>query len=529
MAIESKEDRPSKSNVDLSTGESFDNGDIEQVGTATLYTYVLVFCIAVGGFLFGYDTGVISGALQPLQEDFNIVKTVDRELVVGGTTFGAIFGGFFTGLPLIMISCLVFIAGALLLALPKSYGVLLFGRLVVGVGVGMSSMLVPVYISEVSPKQIRGRLTTLNTLVVTFGQVIAYVINIAFANVPDGWRYMFGLAGIPALFQLCVMPFLPESPRRLVIAGKEDQAKRSLRRIYGQSVSEKFLDAEIASIAEEVELTRSSSYKDFRQRKNYYPLFVACILQAAQQLSGFNTAMYYAATILRMAGFRDHQNSTTVAIIVSATNMVFTAVAVGLIDRVGRRRMLVVTILIMIAGLIALGGTFAAQQGFITKQDMCEGYTTHCARCVNDDLCGWSISQDKCMPLAVLGDDLFVSPTGCPTKSNDKAITGVLLTFLIVYVAGYALGLGYAPWVMQSEIFPIALRGKGNGIATATNWICNLVISITYLSMINAMTAAGTFWFYAGISLIFWVLIFFFVPETSGRSLEEMNVIFQKK
>ncbi|KAI7854843.1 general substrate transporter [Circinella umbellata] len=511
--------------------------DIEQVGTASLYTYILVTCICVGGFLFGYDTGVISGALQPLQDDFHMT-TIDKELVVGGTTFGAIFGGFFTGLlsdrfgrkPLIMISCLMFIAGALLLALPKSYGVLLFGRLVVGVGVGMSSLLVPVYISEVSPKQIRGRLTTLNTLVVTFGQVIAYVINIAFSNVPNGWRYMFGLAGIPALIQLLVMPFLPESPRRMVIVGKPDQAKAALRRVYGDSVSDKFLDREIATIQEEVELTRSSTYKDFKKRENYHPLFIACILQAAQQFSGFNTAMYYAATILRMAGFRDHQNSTTVAIIVSATNMVFTGVAIGLIDRVGRRRMLVVTILIMVAGLIALGGTFAAQQGFITKQDLCSGYTTHCARCVNDDNCGWSISQDVCMPLGVLGDtDLYQSSTGCPPQSSDKTITGVLLTFLIVYVAGYALGLGYAPWVLQSEIFPIALRGKGTGVATGVNWICNLIISITYLSMIDAMTAAGTFWFYAGISLIFWVLIYFYVPETAKLSLEEMNVIFQKK
>ncbi|KAI9499214.1 general substrate transporter [Zychaea mexicana] len=542
MESESKDDRDNKQRTltsNLTTSESFDShdNDIEQVGTASLYTYILVTCICVGGFLFGYDTGVISGALQPLQNDFHM-DDVDKELVVGGTTFGAIFGGFFTGLlsdrfgrkPLIMISCLVFIAGALLLALPRSYGVLLFGRLVVGVGVGMSSMLVPVYISEVSPRQIRGRLTTLNTLVVTFGQVIAYVINIAFANVHDGWRYMFGLAGIPALIQLVVMPFLPESPRRLVAVGKADQAKASLRRIYGNSVSDSFLDREISSIADEVAISRSSTYKDFKKRENYHPLIIACILQAAQQLSGFNTAMYYAATILRMAGFRDHQNSTTVAIIVSATNMVFTAVAITMIDKVGRRRLLVVTMLIMIAGLIALGATFAAQQGFITKQDLCSGYTTHCARCINDDRCGWSISQDQCMPLDVLGTtDLYQSSTGCPPKSNDTAITGVLLAFLIVYVAGYALGLGYAPWVMQSEIFPIALRGKGTGVATGVNWICNLVISITYLSMINAMTAAGTFWFYAGISLIFWVLVFFFVPETAGRSLEEMNVIFQKK
>ncbi|KAJ8663470.1 hypothetical protein O0I10_000711 [Lichtheimia ornata] len=511
----------------------------QYLGNASFFTYMLVFCVAIGGFLFGYDTGVISGALQPMQEVFHM-STVRQEVVVSGTTIGAIVGGAAAGVlsdrfgrkPLIIFSDLVFIAGALLQALAKSYAVLLLGRLVVGIGVGMASMLVPVYISELSPRHIRGRLTTLNTLVVTFGQVIAYVINIAFSNVDEGWRYMFGLAGIPALFQLVallVMPFLPESPRRSVIVNQPDKAKASLRKIYGDSVSDTFLDKEVANIAHDVEITRSSTYKDFLLRENYWPLIIACMLQAAQQFSGFNTAMYYAATILRMAGFRSHQDSTTVAIIVSATNMVFTIVAVIVIDRAGRRRMLIITMLIMAAGLIALGATFAAQQGFITAQDDCSAYTTHCARCVMDDKCGWSISQDKCMLLEGLGSDLYESKTGCPPRGNDTAITAMLILFLIIYVAGYALGLGYAPWVIQSEVFPIALRGKGNGVATAVNWICNLVVSITYLSMINSMTTAGTFWFYAGLSLIFWLLVFFFVPETSRHSLEEMKVIFQKK
>lgn len=182
-----------------------------------------------------------------------------------------------------------------------------------------------------------------------------------------------------------------------------------------------------------------------RKRDTYFLFFIACMLQAAQQFSGFNTAMYYAATILRMAGFRSHQDSTTVAIIVSATNMVFTIVAVIVIDRAGRRRMLIITMLIMAAGLIALGATFAAQQGFITAQDDCSAYTTHCARCVMDDKCGWSISQDKCMLLEGLGSDLYESRTGCPPRGNDTAITAMLILFLIIYVAGYALGLGYAP------------------------------------------------------------------------------------
>lgn len=365
-------------------------------------------------------------------------------------------------------------------------------------------------------------------MMVTFGQVIAYVINIAFANVDDGWRYMFGLAGIPALIQLVMMPFMPESPRRQVAIGRPDLAKECLRRIYGKDVQDAFLNAEIASIEEEVQISRSASFKDFRFRQNWMPLVIACVLQAAQQLSGFNTAMYYAATILRMAGFRSQQDSTTVAIIVSATNMVFTAVAVLVLDKVGRRRMLVVSMVVVIAGLIALGGTFAGQQGFVQAQNDCSGYAGNCARCVLDDSCGWSISSNTCMNLNQLeaANDLLNTKTGCPAKSNDSAITGLLLFFLIVYVAAYALGLGYAPWVVQSEIFPLSVRGKGNGISTAVNWICNLIISTTFLSMTHTMTVAGTFWFYAGLSIILWIAIFFIVPETSKRSLEEMQALF---
>ncbi|KAI8339918.1 general substrate transporter [Chlamydoabsidia padenii] len=501
----------------------------QEPAKATFFVYILVFCVCVGGFLFGYDTGVISGALQPIQDEFHL-STVDKELIVGATTFGAIFGGFFAGMRLILFASVVFIVGALLLALAPNFACLLVGRLVVGVGVGVASMIVPVYVSEIAPKNIRGQLTTLNTLVITFGQVIAYVINIAFSNVDQGWRYMFGLAGIPALFQLVVMPFLPESPRHLVITGKKKQAKKVIQKIYGDSVSDAFIDNEIAIISDDISVSRAGQFKDFKLAEHYKPLIIACILQAAQQLSGFNAAMYYAATILQMAGFRSNQNSTSVAIIVAATNMVFTMVAVAVIDRIGRRRMLVVTMLTMIAGLIALGATFGVQQGFIPKQDTCGGYATHCARCVIDTGCGWSTSQDTCVALASHDpNDIFSSPTGCPPRSNDHAITGILITALIVYVASYALGLGYAPWLIQSEIFTTSMRGKANGISTAVNWICNLIISTTFLTMTDTMTTGGTYFFYAGLSIVLYILICFLVPETANRTLEEVHQAFMKQ
>lgn len=369
---------------------------------------------------------------------------------------------------------------------------------------------------ELSPKSIRGRLNTLNTLVVTFGQVIAYVMNIAFSRVPEGWRYMFGIAGIPALFQLIIMPFLPESPRRSVAIGKMDDARKAIRKIYGDSVTDVFIEQEIRMIDDDVHACRSGTFKDFMHKDNFMPLIIACILQGAQQLCGFNAAMYYAATILKMAGFRSNEGSTSVAIIVAAANMVFTAIAVFVIDKLGRRKMLLITMLCMIGGLIALGASFAAQQGFVTKQSDCALYSSNCARCVLDEACGWSASGNQCVTRENTNRlDILETSTGCPFEPRDRAITGVLLTFLIVYVGSYALGLGYIPWLVQSEMFSISMRGKANGIATAVNWICNLIISTSFLSMTEAMSAAGTFWFYAGMSLVLWFTLVKLMPEVS--------------
>lgn len=237
------------------------------------------------------------------------------------------------------------------------------------------------------------------------------------------------------------------------------------------------------------------------------------MLQAAQQLSGFNTAMYYAATILQMAGFQDHQNSTVVALIVAVTNMVFTMIAVALIDKGGRRRILVITMLSMIVCLFALGGSFAVQQGgFIPKQEECVDYASHCSRCILDDRCGWSADQNTCAPISNATMLSTLNAT-CPEKASDGLITFMLLFSLTAYVASYATGLGYIPWIIQSELFTLSLRGKANGIATATNWVCNLIVASTFLSMTNALSAAGTFWLYAGISILLWIGIVRWLPE----------------
>ncbi|KAI8048432.1 general substrate transporter [Thamnidium elegans] len=510
-----------------SLGESSEEVPVS-IEKGTFFVYYLVFCVCIGGFLFGFDTGVISGALQPMQKDF-FMSTRQKELVVSATTFGAIFSGFFAGLLLVLCAASIFIVGSLLLALATSYSMLLVGRLVVGFGVGIASMIIPVYVSEVAPKSFRGQLATLNTLVITFGQVMAYVVNIIYSETESGWRYMFGIGAIPAIIQLIIMPFMPESPRFMIAKNEIAHAKSTLQKIYGPTVSDQFIDHEIETIQQDMLQAKRGTYRDFLEAQNLKPLLIACVLQAAQQLSGFNTAMYYAATILQMAGFRDHQNSTLVALVVAVTNMVFTMVAVVIIDKTGRRRILIITMICMIISLFILGGSFAIQQeGFIPKQGLCQGYTTHCARCILDDRCGWSIDTSLCVSLVghnatdILGLTLAEAST-CPIKSTDGLVTTVLLLSLTCYVASYALGLGYVPWVIQSEIFSLSLRGKANGIATAVNWTCNLIVASTFLSMTNVLTAAGTFWFYGSISVLLWILIVKWVPETSGKSLEDIS------
>ncbi|KAJ2960039.1 hypothetical protein NQZ79_g4569 [Umbelopsis isabellina] len=509
--------------------------EVEHVERVTVFVLCLTACVCLSGFLF-----VISGALQPIKDEFDLNDTTS-EIVVGATTLGAIFGGLFAGIyinsqlclfvsqPITLFSSVVFIVGAVIMAATPNYGVLIFGRLVVGFGVGLASMIVPVYLSEVAPRTLRGRLTTVNVLMITFGQLVSYLINIAFAQTYEGWRYMFGIAGVPALVQLLILPFLPESPRQLIAKGKNDQAVSALIRIYGKNVPETFVENELLRIKQGIEITKSGTYAELFKSYNRKPMIISCALQAAQQLSGFNCAMYYAATILHMAGFRSNSSSTYFSIVVSATNCVFTGVALTIIDKVGRRRILIYSMVAMIIGLFALGGAFAGQQGFMTQKTDCVDYATSCARCVQDDRCSWSSSQSICAATYTLApSDIYQSSTGCPPQANENALTGILFASLVVYVAGYALGLGNVPWLMQSELFPLSIRGKANGIATAVNWSCNLIISTSFLSMTNGVSAAGTFWFYAGLSIVLWIFVLFEVPETANKSLEEVRRLFVK-
>ncbi|KAJ1807711.1 hypothetical protein LPJ56_006198, partial [Coemansia sp. RSA 2599] len=295
------------------------------------FVFFVVFCITIGGLLFGYDTGVISGALVVITDEWNLSKT-QQEFVVAGTTLGAIVGGLFSGYfadrwgrrIVTFLSSLVFILGALIMTFSNHYSVLIGGRVVVGLAVGAASMVVPIYIGELAPKEFRGRLVTLNVLAITGGQLIAYLLAWALTDVHNGWRWMFAISAFPAAIQLCCLPWLPESPRVLIRRGEKQKAQAVLQRVYGENIPESMVQDELDSMEQSMRSESASRYIDLLQPINLKPLIVACILQLMQQFSGFNTAMYYSATILKMAGFSSTKSATQFSIAIAATNMVMT-------------------------------------------------------------------------------------------------------------------------------------------------------------------------------------------------------------
>ncbi|KAG0022618.1 myo-inositol transporter, partial [Entomortierella chlamydospora] len=477
----------------------FNNGEDS---SPSRFLYLLITCLAIGGFLFGYDTGVVAGALLPIKDEFGLTSQ-EQEFVVGGTTLGAIIGGLLAGAlsdlvgrkPVTLLSSVIFVVGAALMTFAHKYWFLLLGRVVVGVGVGLAALVVPLYIGELAPSAYRGRLVTINVLLITGGQLIAYLVSSALTDVTNGWRWMMAISAIPALFQLITLPFLPESPRYLVKKGDIAGAETVLRRCMGLSkANDNYIAREVESIKESLEMSHKTRYRDLLRKDLRRPLIIACFMQLWQQLSGFNTAMYYSATILKMAGFPNAKSATLFSLLIAATNMIMTI-------------------------------------GFTVRQDECVQYGDNCAACLTDDRCFFADLSNTCQAMEWDGTGNRPIYNGaCPNRSDGiKAGSWVALASLVFYVASYGLGLGNAPWLIQSELFPLDIRGKATGMATACNFAGNLIISLTFLTLTQRITATGTFWLYAVILVFAWLFVYFLVPETAGLDLEAIQELFRNE
>ncbi|QCS45013.1 sugar porter family MFS transporter [Natrinema versiforme] len=441
------------------------------------FIYVVTALAALNGLLFGFDTGVISGAMLYIRDVFELTAVFGYTMnpsyvegvIVSGAMVGAIIGAALGGRladrlgrrRLILVGAVVFFVGSLIMAIAPTVEILIVGRILDGVGIGFASVVGPLYISEISPPKIRGSLVSLNQLTITSGILIAYLVNLAFAGGGE-WRWMLGLGMVPAAVLFVGMLFMPESPRWLYEQGRETDARAVLSRTRVESQ----VGAELNEIKETVQV-ESSSFRDLFQPWVRPMLIVGVGLAVFQQVTGINTVIYYAPTILESTGFEDTASILATAGI-GVVNVVMTIVAVLLIDRVGRRPLL-------LSGL--------------------SGMT---------------------LMLAVLGFAFFL-----PGLSG--IIGWVATGSLMLYVAFFAIGLGPAFWLLISEIYPMQVRGTAMGTVTVLNWAANLIVSLTFLRLVDVFGQSGTFWLYGGLCFIALVFCYQLVPETKGRSLEEIE------
>ncbi|KAL5574933.1 hypothetical protein UlMin_016632 [Ulmus minor] len=535
----------------------------------TPYIMRLALSAGIGGLLFGYDTGVISGALLYIREDFSEVdkKTWLQETIVSmavaGAIFGAAIGGWmndaFGRKKSILVADVVFFFGAIVMAIAPSPWVIIVGRILVGLGVGMASMTSPLYISEASPARIRGALVSTNGLLITGGQFLSFLVNLAFTKAPGTWRWMLGVAGVPALIQFVLMCSLPESPRWLYRKDKVDEARAILEKIYPANEVEDELKALHESIETEKALAGEIGDGFITKLKGALSnqvvrrgLYAGITVQVAQQFVGINTVMYYSPTIVQFAGFASNQTALALSLITSGLNFVGTIISMCFVDRYGRRRLMIVSMFGIITCLVVLSAVFfqaashaPAVSNFESTHfggnSTCPAYGSapnagswNCMTCVRAECAFCASKASEFQPGACLvsandvrsacrGEQRVWYSKGCPNK------VGFLAVILLgLYIISYAPGMGTVPWIVNSEIYPLRYRGTGGGIAAVSNWTANLIVSETFLTLTNALGSAGTFLLFAGFSLIGLVAIYFLVPETKGLQFEEVEKLLEK-
>ena len=452
----------------------------------------------LGGFLFGYDTGVINGAQLFFKDYFNF-STAEQGWAVGSALIGCIFGGLGAGVlaeslgrkKSLLIAAFLFSISAIGSALAESLFGLAIYRIVGGVGIGLASMLSPMYISEVSPKEKRGAMVSLNQMAIVTGFLVVFFVNYWVGNhlassmitvdvnaealntwnVNYGWRYMFGLELIPAILFFLLLFFVPESPRWYVIKGDQANAVKSLQKLGYKDDVAKTKAIEIENSLEKKESGNWSALKGIG-----FAVFVGVMLSIFQQLTGINAIMYYGSSIFQALG-NTAESAIFQNILIAVVNFSFTIIAIFTVDKWGRKPLLI------------LGGFIMATA------------------------------------LAMLTYDIYTQ------QFSLLAVAGILL-----FIAGFAMTWGPVTWVLLSEIFPDRVRGLAMGIAVAAQWLFNYLVSQTFPIMMDKESAIfemsnGTFpyWVYGVSCILMSLFVWKFVPETKGRDLKDVRELWTKK
>jgi MFS transporter, SP family, arabinose:H+ symporter len=436
---------------------------------------------AIGGFLFGYDTAVINGANTYLQSHFSLDPRNDT-LLIGLATASAIIGcvpgamsaGFISdrfGRRRVLFFCAILYAlSAILSAIPRSFGQFIAARVLSGVAIGVSSMICPVYIAEIAPAKWRGRLGTLFQFGIVAGIFVTLFINRWIQKSGDtawntdyGWRWMLAAEAVPAFVFLLLLFPIPESPRWLIQAGREEEARHILNRIGGAEHAA----VEIAAVKNVLQQEEGSLVELF-SRHYRLPLLIAFVLMVGGQFSGINSIMYYSTEIFKTStGSADAAFSSSVWI--GLVNFLATFGAILFVDKAGRKPLLLLGNAVQVAALLTVGLIFLH-------------------------------------------------------NPHSRALLG----FVLLYISAFAIAAGPLPWVVCSEIFPAKLRGRAMSVSTLFIWVACLIVAQTFPFLLKVIGPARTFWIYAGCSAATFLFVLFRLPETKGRTLEEIELSWKK-
>jgi sugar porter (SP) family MFS transporter len=434
---------------------------------STGYVYLIAAVAALGGLLFGFDTAIINGALVFLKKDFGLTDS-QTELAASSILFGAVAGAAIAGWltdrygrrRLLFGAAMLFTVSALAAALPRTLTEFVVARLAGGLAIGVASLLVPLYIAEIAPARIRGQLVTLNQLAIVSGILLAYIASYYLAGLGlASWRWMFASAALPSLLFMLTLLLVPESPRWLLGQGRETEALGTLTRLNGAAAAA--TEAEEIQTALAAERGEEASLRQPRLRR---PLRIAVVLAVLQQITGINTILYYGSIIFTEHSGQSASSAIGANALIGGINFAGTIVALFIIDRVGRKPLL----------LFASGGMALALGALVVALQL-------------------------------------------------HAPGPWLLGLIMLYVACFAVGLGPGVWVVITEIFPNAVRGRAASLATVALWIACTLISFTFLSLVKSAGLAGAFGLYAVLSALTFCFVWRAVPETKGRTLEEIE------
>lgn len=432
-----------------------------------VFTCVLA---ALAGLMFGLDIGVISGATQFIQKEFGVSDHTIEWIVSAmmlGATFGALLAGWMSSAlgrkRSLILAAILFVAGSLLCGFAWSPDTLIAARVLLGLAIGVATFTAPLYLAEVAPEYIRGAMISLYQLMITIGILVAFLSDTAFSY-SGNWRWMLGIIAIPgALFLLGVL-FLPDSPRWLMMKQRDAEALDVLQRLRGNP---EIVEREANDIREQLR-TPQRGWHMFLENSNFRrSVGLGILLQLMQQFTGMNVVMYYAPRIFQDMGY-DTTAQMWFTAIVGLTNVLATFIAIALIDRWGRKPILYTGFAVMAVGLGVVGSMMGG------------GAHSH-------------------------GMQLF---TVC---------------MLLVFIVGFAMSAGPLIWTLCSEVQPLKGRDFGIGCSTMTNWIANMIVGFTFLTLLNSFGHTNTFWLYAGLNAVFIVLTFWLVPETKGVTLEQIE------